>query len=89
MMLATLGVQEDWGLSREGSRGRTAISWIFTLASVSAGETHTVSPHGCSAGTLGMWKEADRHSDINVKRRMSPRDEAVLTVVEECFQQAV
>lgn len=38
MMLATLGVQEDWGFSRVGSRGRTPISWIFILASVSAGE---------------------------------------------------
>lgn len=37
MMLATLGVQEDWGFSRVGSRGRTPISWIFILASVSAG----------------------------------------------------
>ena len=38
MMLATLGVQEDWGFSRVGSRGRTPISWIFILASVSAGD---------------------------------------------------
>lgn len=38
IMLATLGVQEDWGLSRVGSRGRTPISWIFTLASVSEEE---------------------------------------------------
>lgn len=38
MMLATLGLQEDWGFSRVGSRGRTPISWIFTLASVSEEE---------------------------------------------------
>ncbi|OOO00338.1 MAG: hypothetical protein ATN35_07625 [Epulopiscium sp. Nele67-Bin004] len=38
IMLATLGVQEDWGFSRVGSRGRIPISWILTLATVSVGE---------------------------------------------------
>lgn len=47
-MLATLGVHEDWGLSKLGKRGRMPISWIFMLASVSAGETTQDEPELCS-----------------------------------------
>lgn len=51
-MLATLGVHEDWGLSRLGKRGRMPISWIFMLASVSAGEKRPVKKIRTRTGTL-------------------------------------
>lgn len=38
MMLATLVEQLDWGCNRLGSRGRTPVSWIFILVSVSGQE---------------------------------------------------
>lgn len=38
MMLATLVEQLDWGCNRLGNRGRTPVSWIFILVSVSGQE---------------------------------------------------
>lgn len=38
MMLATLVEQLDWGCNRPGRRGRTPVSWIFILVSVSGQE---------------------------------------------------